>query len=98
VAGKRRGRGQLNAVVPGKLLHPTDELSAKQFLVDTGASYSIFSHTSLDPATDPLLKGLGGKNIACWGEKQVVVVFSGRRFQCSWPVAFWTQSGCNDAG
>ncbi len=49
--------------------------------MDTGASYSIFPHTSSDPATDPLLKGLGGKNIACWGEKQVVVVFSGHRFQ-----------------
>jgi hypothetical protein len=28
-----------------------------------------------------LLKGPGGQNIACWGEKQVEVVFSGRRFR-----------------
>ncbi len=83
MAGKRPGRGQLNAVVPGQLLHLTDELSARQFLVDTGASYSIFPHTASDPATGPLLKGPGGQSIACWGEKQVEVVFLGRRFQ--WP-------------
>ncbi|MFO0000703.1 MAG: hypothetical protein ACK559_06215, partial [bacterium] len=42
LAGKRRRRGQLNAVAPGELLHLTDELSGQRFLVDTGASYSIF--------------------------------------------------------
>ncbi len=49
--------------------------------MDTGASYSIFPHSSSDPATGPLLKGPGGQSIACWDEKQVAVVFSGRRFQ-----------------
>jgi hypothetical protein len=88
VPSPARGRetarpGATNAVVPGQLLHLTDKLSARQFLVDTGASYSIFPHTSSDPATGPLLKGPGGQSIACWGEKQVEVVFSGCRFQ--WP-------------
>ncbi len=55
--------------------------------MDTGASYSIFPHTSMDPATGPLLKGPGGQNIPCWGERQVVVIFSGRQFQWSFLLA-----------
>ena len=80
LAGKRRRRGQLNAVAPGELLHLTDELSGQRFLVDTGASYSIFPHQSSQPVCGPVLKGPGGQTIACWGEKELPVQFSGRRF------------------
>ncbi len=80
MAGKRRCRGQLNAVAPGELFHLVDELSARQFLVDTGASYSIFPHVSSAPASGPVLKGPGGQGIPCWGEKVVKLVFSGRQF------------------
>ncbi len=80
LAGKRRRRGQLNAVAPGELLHLTDELSGQRFLVDTGASYSIFPHQSSQPVCGPVLKGPGGQTIACWGEKQLPVQFSGRCF------------------
>jgi hypothetical protein len=80
LAGKRRRRGQLYAVAPGELLHLTDELSGRRFLVDTGASYSIFPHQSLQPVCVPVLKGPGGQTIACWGEKLLPVQFSGRRF------------------
>jgi hypothetical protein len=80
LAGKRRRLGQLNAVAPGELLHLTDELSGRRFLVDTGASYSIFPHQSSQPVCGPVLKGPGGQIIACWGEKQLPVQFSGRCF------------------
>jgi hypothetical protein len=63
-------------------LHLTDELSGRRFLVDTGASYSIFPHQSSQTVCGPVLKGPGGQTIACWGEMQLPVQFSGRRF--SW--------------
>jgi hypothetical protein len=80
LAGKWRHRGQLNAVAPGELLHLSDELSGPRFLVDTGASYSIFPHQPSHPVCGPVLKGPGGQTIPCWGEKQLPVQFSGRRF------------------
>jgi hypothetical protein len=60
--------GQLNAVAPGELLHLTDKLSGRRFLVDIGASYSIFPHQSSQPVCGPVLKGPGGQTIACWGD------------------------------
>jgi hypothetical protein len=55
LSGKWWCQGQLNAVVPGELLHLSDELSGRRFLVDTGASYSIFPYVSLEQATGPFL-------------------------------------------
>jgi hypothetical protein len=48
--------------------------------VDTGASYSIFPYVSPEQATGPFLKGPGGQNIPCWGERRIVVSFAGPRF------------------
>ncbi len=42
LAGKLAYRGFLNAVTPGRLVHVLDQTSNRRFLVDTGASYSIF--------------------------------------------------------
>jgi hypothetical protein len=39
MAGKLGGRGRLNAVVPGSLVHIVDQLSGRHYLVDTGASF-----------------------------------------------------------
>jgi hypothetical protein len=75
-----QGNGQLNAVAPGELLHLSDELSGRRFLVDTGASYSIFPYQSSQPVCGHVLKGPGGQTISCWGEKQLPVQFSGRHF------------------
>jgi hypothetical protein len=79
LAGKRRCWGQLNAVVPGELLHLTDSLTGRRFLVDTGASFSIFTHHSADPGSGPALRSPSGEAIPCWGEKKLAVEFSGRR-------------------
>jgi hypothetical protein len=58
LAGKRAGQGQLNLVVPGKLLCVVDSLSGQQFLADTGAAYSCLPCSQQAAAQDvPRLKG-----------------------------------------
>jgi hypothetical protein len=80
--GKLDRQGRLNAVVPGSLVHIVDQLSNRRFLVDTGASYSIFPHTSSAAPSGPRLRGAAGQLIPCWGEKTFDLSFQGRRF--SW--------------
>jgi hypothetical protein len=80
LAGKWRCLGQLNAVAAGEILNLLDELFGRWFLADTGTSYSIFPHQSSQPVSGPVLKGPGRQTIPCWGEKQLPVQFSGRRF------------------
>jgi hypothetical protein len=53
------------------LVHVLDQVSKRRFLVDTGASYSIFPHWSSSPPTGPLLAGPSGTAIPCWGEKRI---------------------------
>jgi hypothetical protein len=80
LAGKLGSRGRLNAVVPGSLVHIVDQLSGRRYLVDTGASFSIFPHKSSTPPSGQKLTGPDGQLIPCWGEKRIVLVFHGRRF------------------
>jgi hypothetical protein len=82
LAGKRAGRGQLNAVAAGHLLHLFDEVSRRRFLVDTGAAYSVFPHKSARESSGPQLTGAGGKPIHYWGERELNLSSYGRRF--SW--------------
>jgi hypothetical protein len=44
--GKLTSKGRLNAVAPGPLVHIEDQLSKRRFLVDTGASFSIYPFSS----------------------------------------------------
>jgi hypothetical protein len=80
VAGKLAYRGFLNAVTPGRLVHVLDQISNRRFLVDTGASYSIFPHRSSAPSSGPRLSGPSGSHIPCWGEKELTLSFCGRRY------------------
>jgi hypothetical protein len=57
LAEKLVARGCLNAVAPGPLVHIIDQLTGRRFLIDTGASYSIFSHHSTSPPSGLLLTG-----------------------------------------
>jgi hypothetical protein len=83
VAGKRGGRAQLNLVFPGELLCITDSVSGMKFLADTGAAYSCLPFSSHAAAPNvPYLKGAGGHGITCYGERQLDLCFSGRRY--SW--------------
>ncbi len=58
-------------------------LTGTKFLVDTGASYSIFPHKSRRPPSGPRLRGPGGQDIACRGEKEMAVFFGGKRYTWS---------------
>jgi hypothetical protein len=64
-----------------------DQLTGTKFLVDTGASYSIFPHKSKRPPSGPRLRGPGGQDIACWGEKEMAVFFGGQRYTWSFLLA-----------
>ncbi len=75
-----RSRGQLNAVIPGEFLHLTDDISGRRFLVDTGALYSIYPHSSAEAPTGPPLRSPGGQAKPCWGEKQLEICFAGQKF------------------
>jgi hypothetical protein len=79
VAGKRPSRGELNAISPGSLLRLHDQLSGKHFLVDTGATYSVFPHWSSAPASGPALTGPGSWPISTWGEMEIPLLFDGQR-------------------
>jgi hypothetical protein len=70
----------LNAVVPGELLHLTDDISGRRFLVNTGASYSIYPHLSAAEPTGLPLRSPGGQAIPSWGEKQLEICFAGQKF------------------
>ncbi len=73
----------MNAVSPGQLVHILDQLSQRRFLVDTGAAFSVFPHSSDGPPCGPALAGAAGQPIPCWGEKQFRLSFNGKEF--SWP-------------
>jgi hypothetical protein len=83
LAGKLGCPGRLAAVAAGLLVHINDELTGKRFLVDTGASYSIWPHKSPKPAIDPHLFCPSGQRISCWGERVLRLQFHDRPF--SWP-------------
>jgi hypothetical protein len=72
--------GRLNVVVPSSLVHIIDQLPRRRYLVDTGASFSIFPHKSTTPPTGQKLTGPDGQMISCWGKKRIVLVFHGRHF------------------
>jgi hypothetical protein len=64
-----------------------DSISQRRFLVDTGASYSIFPFASDSPPMGPHLTGPSGKTIPCWGEKTFTMQFGDRRFQWTFLLA-----------
>jgi hypothetical protein len=87
LAGKLMAQGCLNAVAPGQLVHIMDQLTGRRFLIDTGASYSIFPHRSTWPPSGLLLTGASGQRIPCWGERAVQLDFHGRWFEWTFLLA-----------
>jgi hypothetical protein len=64
-----------------------DQISKRGFLVDTGASFSIFPHRSSATPSGPSLFGPAGKIIPCWGETTLPLSFDGRRFEWTFLLA-----------
>jgi hypothetical protein len=85
--GKLMPRGRLNAIAPGTLVYLQDRISQRRFLVDTGASYSIFPFASKSAPKGPPLTGPSGKTIPCWGEKTLALQFGDRSFQWTFLLA-----------
>ncbi len=64
-----------------------DQLTGRRFLIDTGMSYSIFPHRSTSPPSGPLLTGVSGQRIPCWGKREIQLDFYGRRFEWTFLLA-----------
>jgi hypothetical protein len=80
IAEKLEDWGQLNAIISGSLVHIINQLSRKCYLIDTGASFSISTHTSSAPPQGQRLTVLDGQQIPRWGEMKIILVFCDRRF------------------
>jgi hypothetical protein len=78
--GKLVSRGRLNTVAPGPLVHIENQLSKRRFLVDTGASFSIYPFSSKAAPTGPTLFGPAGKLIPCWGERSISLQLNNKKF------------------
>ena len=75
---------RLNAIAAGILVHITDQLTDRRYLVDTSASFSLVPDHSKDPpASEPHLTSPNGHQIRCWGEERRWLCFSGRPFKWS---------------
>ena len=74
----RQARAFFGARLESGLCH--DQLSCKHFLVDTGATYSVFLHRSSAPASGPVLTGPVGRPIATWGEMEIPLLFDVQHF------------------
>jgi hypothetical protein len=78
LGGKLVSRGGVLSVVrPGKLFYITDSVSQKNFLVDTGSTFSILPFRSSSPQSGPRLTAANGRRIACWGHRRAAVVLDG---------------------
>ena len=62
-------------------------LTNRDFLVDTGASRSVFPHRSAAPPSGPRLLMADGRPAAAWGSRVLPLQFGARRFQFSFLLA-----------
>jgi hypothetical protein len=81
-AGETSLPGASECCIPGQLVLVWDQLSQRCFLVDTGATFLVFPHSSDGPLCGPALAGAAGRTVPCWGEKQFKLSFDGKHF--SW--------------
>ena len=78
----RREEEELNHLpVGGLLIYLRDFLSNRDFLVDTGASRSVFPHLSSATPTGPRLLMADGRPANAWGTRNLPLQFGNRRFQ-----------------
>jgi len=86
VGGKLARRPEeLNSL--GGLVFLQDQVSKKQFLVDTGASISVMPHKSESAPSGPPLAGADGKPILSWGKVTKNLCFGAQTFICTFLLA-----------
>ena len=87
LVGKRRRREELatplgpisSAALPrlsDNLLYIRDTLSQRLFLVDTGATVSVFPHRSTSSPAAVRLQAAGGQTIPSWGQRTIPLSFA----------------------
>jgi hypothetical protein len=85
VAGKlkrrRAGTAPAAGSQPSWLLYLVDDCMGRRFLVDSGAAYSVWPHSSSTPSSGPPLRGADGASISSWGRCSMAVTAGGRRFE-----------------
>lgn len=76
-------RRQFVPTTVSPLLYIQDALSHRFFLVDTGATLSVFPHHSTVPSSGPRLIAANGNTILSWGTRLIPLQFDDRRFECT---------------
>ena len=83
--GKRQSRREEEKLsslpVSGYLVYLKDALSNSDYLVDTGASRSVFTHRSSGAPTGPRLLMADGRPTKAWGSRWIPLQFGSHRFQ-----------------
>ena len=83
LVGKLKALVRQNAGTARKLVHITDQMTGRHYLVDTGTSFSWVPHQSKGPTEGPSLISPSGAPIKCWGETTFQLPFSDRTFRWS---------------
>ena len=86
---KKLGDRPLVAAVKPRSLFVTDALTGRKFLLDTGASVSLFpAAPNSDPDNSAIqLVAANGTRINTFGTKKIPLMFDGRRFQWEFTLA-----------
>ena len=84
----RREEEKLNSLpVSGYLVYLQDALSNRAYLVDTGASRSVFPHCSPAALTGPHLLMADGRPTKAWGSRLIPLQFGSHHFLFQFPLA-----------
>ena len=91
--GKRKIRRETLGSVPAganepsPLLYLHDNLSSRNFLVDTGAAISVLPYSSTAPCSNLSLVSADGSAIKSWDKRTLPLKFGNRRFSWSFRLA-----------
>ena len=81
LGGQAAGAAPAEPGLPGRLGLLVDEATTDQFLVDTGAVYSVIPHSSSEQQSGPRITTANGKPIPCWGWTERAIKAGGRVFR-----------------
>ena len=75
-ASRQKIQAQLKSLSAGGFMtYLQDQLTNRDFLVDTGASRSVFPHNSTAPSTGPRLLMADGHPVCSWGSRTLPLMF-----------------------
>jgi hypothetical protein len=65
----------------GRLLYLAADNEKVNYLVDSGATFSVWPHHSTEPPCGPALRGADRASIRSWGRCSMAIVAGGRQFE-----------------